>query len=139
MITDMENKKVFYNFVISEDLWNMVVYYYNRYGLRNKYDIHELCNMSLKDMKQLSNDGIKWLENTELPNVDVLDPEGYSPETWVTLYYMALSYMYNTDCYYVRKKLHECNKEDLIAICNDTIKWLKEQASQIRELQEEDI
>ena len=116
----MENMKVFYNFVIPEDLWNMVAYYYNRYGLRNKYDIHELCNMSL-------------------PNVDVLDPEGYSPETWVTLYYMALSYMYNSDCYYVRKKLHECNKDDLIATCNDTIKWLKEQASQIRELQEEDI
>lgn len=30
----MENKKVFYNFVIPEDLWNMVAYYYNRYGLR---------------------------------------------------------------------------------------------------------
>ena len=139
MITDMENKKVFYNFVIPEDLWNMVAYYYNRYGFRNKYDIHELCNMSLKDMKQFCDNGIKWLENTELPNVDVLDPEGYSPTEWVTLYYMALSYMYNSDCYYVRKKLHECNKEDLIAICNDTIKWLKEQASQIRELQEEDI
>ena len=85
-----QKNKVFYNFVIPEDLWYMAAYYYNRYGLNNKYDTHELCNMPLDDIKCFCIDGIKWLEEVELPYVDVLDSAGYSPDKWVTLYYMII-------------------------------------------------
>ena len=60
---------------------------------------------------------------------------------YIILYdYMALAYI--QDYSYKgtnKKKLHDCSKNELIAVCKETIAWLKELSAQIRELRESDI
>lgn len=132
----MKNK-VFYNFVINEDLW-YAIGYYNRYGLHNKYD-NTIVDISLEEVKKLADDTIKWIES-QIKNVYVIDPEEGAPEEWVTLYYMTLSYMYD---YYdecpIKKKLSESNLEELKDACHKTVDWLKKLASDIRETTDNDL
>lgn len=132
----MKNK-VFYNFVINKDLW-YAIGYYNRYCLYNKYD-NTIVDISLEEVKKLADDTIKWIES-QIKNIYPINPEEGAPKSWMVLYYMTLSYMYD---YYdecpIKKKLFDSTLDELKDACQKTVNWLKNLASKIRETTDNDL
>lgn len=143
---------VFTNYVLNSDLLQLILWYKHD----NRIDC-EFDDMSLDDAKKIAADAIDWVENTQLPEVDVIERFGSSPSEWYALYYMMLAMRcerednndeeeYFASCSELldknwgrMKRIWQMNKDEIVTACKFTIKWLREKEKEIRETTYEDI
>lgn len=136
----MKNK-VFYNVVINEHLWMAIIYYFRNCLHANSKDLKPCDDITLEDAKTYANKAIIYLEDIEFPSIYCITRFDNAPHEWVSLYYMILSYIYEGDFpnFYDRKKLYDCNLNELKEYGKLTIDWLKKLANEIRETTDEDL
>ena len=137
--------KVFYNAVIQEDLF-FTIYDYFRFnpGAARQHNVlstSDFNNLTCDDWKDAAEDAIYWLMHNQLPNVTVLGIEDASPsaDTWRTLYYQTLTYMYRN---YSKCDIHNIRGseiETIVCLCNKCIEDLKNFMDAIHEPTDEDI
>ena len=137
--------KVFYNAVIQEDLF-FTIYDYFRFnpGAARQHNVlstSDFNNLTCDDWKDAAEDAIYWLIHNQLPNVTVLGIEDASPsaDTWRTLYYQTLTYMYRN---YSKCDIHNIRGseiETIVCLCNKCIEDLKNFMDPIHEPTDKDI
>lgn len=138
----IRQNKVFYNAVLDGDLF-FTIYDYLRFnpGCAKEYKVfstRDFDNLTLDDWKDLAEDTIFWLEQTQLPKVYCMKGEECSPslDTWGTLYYQTLNYMAIKN---IRVSMREMTLSETIVYCIACIEYLKELSLEIREPNDEDI
>ena len=137
--------KVFYNAVIQEDLF-FTIYDYFRFnpGAARQHNVlstSDFNNLTCDDWKDAAEDAIYWLMHNQLPNVTVLGIDDASPsaDTWRTLYYQTLAYMYRNYSKCAIHNIRGSEIETIVCLCNKCIEDLKNFMDAIHEPTDEDI
>ena len=144
MNKNMNKNKVFYNAVINEDLF-YTIYDYLRFNpsVQHKYYNDVVATncwdeMSIEDWQDVAADAIHWLTNEQCNKVYVVTPEDNAPnmETWGTLYYQTLAYIYRTKS---NVNLHHSDIYVTMDLCHKCIDDLTRLAREIHEPTDDDI
>lgn len=137
--------KVFYNAVIQEDLF-FTIYDYFRFNpsAARQYNVLSTSafdNLTCEDWKDAAEDAIYWLMHNQLPNVTALDIDDASPsaDTWRTLYYQTLTYMYRNYSKCAIHNIRGSEIETIVCLCNKCIEDLKNFMDAIHEPTDKDI
>lgn len=122
-------------YTIQTDLF-YTVYDYLRFNRPEKWGfIHSTDDLSFmddKEMKELANDAVNWLENEQLPQISNWDKEQGSPKEWSTLYYMTLAFINSVSSTLDVPSLYRSTPEELSFYCKGAIDWLRKNANDIR-------